>query len=104
VFLGRKVRPGLDPEWTKDDQDKAVAFIREQAKVCSGCNTRRDLWVKHDPSDPPYLGQTDYCPGCEMQEQERRNIREGQEGYVRVYLVEKHLAVEPDEEPAGGPI
>lgn len=104
MFLGRVVRPGVDPEWTDDDQDKAIAFIREQAKVCSSCGTRRDLWLKSTHEEPPYIGQLDHCPGCEALSQEKKNVREGTEEFVRPHLVLAEHAVPPDEEPPDGPI
>jgi hypothetical protein len=97
VFTGRVVQPGVDPEWTDEDQDKALAWNRVQSSLCPGCRTRRDLWREHDHTDPPYMGQIDQCPGCQMLEQERRNIPEGTEGYTSAYLVEKHQAEDPEE-------
>lgn len=97
VFLGRVVRPGVDPQWTTEDQDKAMAWTQAQAGVCPNCRTRRELWHNHDKANPPYMGQLDVCPGCEMLAQERRNVPEGAE-HVTAYLVETHLAEEPEEE------
>ncbi len=80
--------------WTPLDQDKALAWRRAQAELCQGCGTRSSEWAKDRFA---YVGQTRYCPGCEILEQERENIREGVQG-VTVHLVPKDLAVAPVEE------
>jgi hypothetical protein len=100
VFTGRVVRPGVDPEWTEEDQDKVLAWNREQSKVCPSCRSRRDLWHQHDKSNPPYMGQLDVCPGCELLAQERRNIPEGAD-HIQAYIVPTELAEDPDEELTG---
>lgn len=92
------MRPGIDPEWTDEDQDKALAWLREDAKVCPNCRTRADLWASSPRDQPPYLGQMHHCPGCEALEQEQRNIPERAQNHTRAYLVPAHLAVPPDEE------
>lgn len=81
-------------EWDELDQDKALGWVREQAKRCSGCGTRASEWAKDRFA---YVGQVKYCPGCEVLEQERDNVREDARG-VTVYLAPRELANDPDEE------
>ena len=88
VFLGRVVRPGVDPQWTDEDQDKALAFEQEKARCCSGCGTRPEEWDPERGGDRfAYVGARRYCPGCEVLHQEGRHIRDGQASFVYPYLV-----------------
>jgi len=81
-------------EWDELDQDKALAWTRERAKCCPGCGTRAEEWKRDRFA---YVGQTRYCPGCEILEQERENVREDARG-VTVHLTPLALAAPPDEE------
>jgi predicted Fe-S protein YdhL (DUF1289 family) len=83
--------------WSDDDQDKALAWQREQRKVCRGCGTRKEEW---DRDKFAYVGETTYCPGCDLLAQEQENLQEmeerGQKG-VGVRLVPRELAADSDE-------
>lgn len=69
--------------WSEDDQDKALAWARLTAEVCSGCGTRPEEWT----DDPfAFVGDQVRCSGCEVLEQERENIPDGARG-VHVRLV-----------------
>lgn len=68
--------------WDQDDQDKALGFEREQAKVCPGCGTHSEVWEKDKFAYAPNSWQ---CPGCELLERERETIPEQARG-VKVYL------------------
>lgn len=96
MFSGRVVRPGIDPYWTNEDQDKAIAWQREQTKLCPNCRTRQDLWAGSDHEHPPYIGQQHHCPGCDALEQEQKNIPEQARHSVTAFLVPAHLAEDPD--------
>lgn len=79
--------------WDELDQDKALAWMRERAKQCPGCGTRAEEWKRDRFA---YVGQTRYCPGCEVLEQERENVREDARG-VTVHLAPRELAELPEE-------
>lgn len=97
MFLGRAVRPGVDPYFTDEDQDKALAFEREQARVCRGCGTRPEEWDPKRGGDRfAYVGQKRYCPGCEVLHQEGRMIKDEQQQFVFPYLTPAHLATDDD--------
>jgi hypothetical protein len=74
--------------WDLEDREKALAFTREKAKVCAGCGTRAEEW-KADRF--AYVAQQWYCPGCDLIEQERENVREDAKG-VTIYLAPRELA------------
>jgi hypothetical protein len=80
-------------EWDELDQDKALAWHREQATVCRGCGTRPAEWARDRFA---YVGQTRYCPGCELLEQEKENVPETARG-VTVHLTPRELAEDPEE-------
>lgn len=79
--------------WDEDDQDKALAFRRAEREICSGCGTRRVEWEEDRFA---YVGATHRCPGCEIIEQERRNLGEDQDG-MKVYVVPRASASPSDE-------
>lgn len=79
--------------WDPADQDKALAWIAEQKKVCKGCGTRKTEW-KHDKF--AYVGQIEICPGCELLDMERDNIDDGTKG-VKTFLAPRATAKPPDE-------
>lgn len=81
--------------WSDDDQDKALAWMRERGATCGNCGTRKDEWEQNRFA---YVSETYRCPGCELIEQERRNIPEGQTDGVQIYLVPRELATAPGEE------
>ena len=82
-------------DWDPLDQDKALAWMRAQARNCGGCGTNPDDW-KNDRF--AHVGQQRSCPGCEVLAQERENVPEQAKGYTYVYLVPRELARTPEEE------
>lgn len=97
MFLGRVVEPGVDPAWTDEDQDKALAFEQERGRTCSGCGTRPEEWDPKQGGDRfAYVASQRYCPGCEVLHQEGRNIREGAESYVYPFLTPRREAEKDD--------
>lgn len=75
--------------WSEDDQDKALAWTREKRLTCTGCGTRRDEWEQDRFA---YVADAYRCPGCELLQQERRNIPEGEGDGVQIYLIPRQLA------------
>ena len=74
--------------WSEEDQDKALAYLREMAQVCSDCGTRGAEWVDDKFA---YIGDSVRCSGCEVLAQERRNVPDGAGG-VRVRLLPRAVA------------
>lgn len=71
MFLGRPVRPGVDPQWLPTDRDLALAWQENQAATCSGCGTRHDEWDPKQGGDrQAYVPDVHYCPGCAALEQQ----------------------------------
>jgi hypothetical protein len=87
VFLGRIVRPGQDPEWTKSDRLFALAWMIEQADNCSGCGRP---WS--ETTDPEALEDYDahirVCHACAERDRHRRRLGKQDEqvdgGYILV--------------------
>lgn len=75
--------------WTDLDQDKALAWNREQRKICPGCRTRRSEWERDRDA---YVGDVDVCPGCDRLEQEQENIGNAKVKGAKIRLVPKELA------------
>lgn len=81
--------------WAPDDQDKALAWAKDQASRCPNCGTRQEDW---DRDRFAYIAETRQCPGCEVIGQERRNIDQWEQESgnhhhgVSVVLVPKALA------------
>lgn len=84
--------------WTDLDQDKALAWNREQRLQCGTCRTRKDEWKK-DPD--AYVGNIEQCPGCERLEQERENADQLKGKGLKIGLVPMELAM-LDAELVGG--
>lgn len=80
--------------WSELDQDKALAWRREQRKVCT-CGTRAEEWEKDRYA---YVGQQRSCPGCEVMQQETENVPESQRGYTYVYLTPREMALTPEQQ------
>lgn len=80
--------------WTDLDQDKALAWNREQRKLCPGCRTKKSEW---DRDKDAYVGNTEVCPGCDRLEQEQENVRESKVRGVKVGLVPRELATTGEE-------
>ena len=79
--------------WADSDQDKALAWVAEQKKVCSGCGTRKTEWKRDKFA---YVGQYEICPGCELIEMEKKNVPEDSMG-VKVHLAPRATAKPPVE-------
>lgn len=79
--------------WDEDDQDKALAYRRERATVCTGCGTRQVEW---EDDRFAYVAESHQCLGCEVLAQERENIPDEALG-VWTYLVPASQASDPDE-------
>jgi hypothetical protein len=91
-FLGGAAR------WTDEDQDKAVEYERYLRAKCGACNTAAAEW-ENDPF--AYVGHSWRCPGCEVLEQERSGIPEGEKG-VHVGLVPRDVAEALEDEARKG--
>ena len=78
--------------WQPLDQDKAIAWQREDRKVCRGCGTRKEEWATDKFA---YVGHIEECPGCAVLAQEQEHLRDaeerGQRG-LKAFLVPKDLA------------
>lgn len=70
MFLGRKVRPGIDPDWLPTDAGLAVAWQQNQREACRSCGTRPDEWQADRDA---YVSDTHYCRGCELLAQQRES-------------------------------
>lgn len=67
MFLGRVVRPGVDPQWLDTDRAYALAWQRNRRQVCAGCGTRPDEWDPAQGGDrEAFVPDTHYCRGCEL--------------------------------------
>lgn len=98
-FLGR-VGP---PAWTEEDQDYALAWQAEKARVCSRCGSRPEDWPVDDKGrllpDPPLEPHHVECVGCDVldsYDEEQRHTNDGKlpagyQHYLRPY-------VEPDDD------
>lgn len=75
-------------DWEPDDQDKALALMRDRNTRC-GCGTRASDW-KEDPD--AYIAWQRHCPGCDRIEQERKNLPDNARG-VHVILLPKEEAL-----------
>lgn len=84
IFQGRVVRPGVDPTWTAEDANAAVAYERWRAGACRSCGTRASEWEKDRFA---YVSKGYACPGCELIEQARRDIPESAAGYIQIGLI-----------------
>jgi hypothetical protein len=87
--------------WEPLDQDKALAWQREQKKICPGCGTRPEQW---DRDKTAFVGDIRHCWGCDTLDLERDNVRAMQEeGAVTrglsVGLVPKEFAKSGAEAP-----
>lgn len=80
-------------DWPDEDQDKALAYVREKATICTGCGTRQVEW---DEDRFAYVSDSRQCPGCELLAMEQDNIQEGALG-VRSFLVRRAQAEMSDE-------
>ena len=76
--------------WEEDDQDKALAYQREMAKVCSGCGTRQVEW---DEDPDAYIGWVRRCEGCSRLNRERLNLGDEHDPSAHIGLLPRHVAV-----------
>jgi hypothetical protein len=65
VFLGRKVHPGVDPEWTAADREDALAWADFEARRCTSCGTHPDEWA--EDRQTAYHAHLKECRGCTQQ-------------------------------------
>lgn len=91
IFLGRVPGPN-EPYWLDDDQDKALAWTRREARRCPKCRTLPEEWER-DPD--AYLADTHRCLGCERVEQAYASVGDDERG------VHAYLRPPTDEERAG---
>lgn len=61
VFLGRVVRPGVDPEWLPADRDDALAWQAYENRRCRSCGTHPDEWAEDKTAYHAHLTE---CRGC----------------------------------------
>lgn len=80
--------------WSPLDQDKAMAWTREQRKVCNGCGTRKSEW---DHDRDAYIGDIQYCEGCARIEQERENAAGSARKGLHVGLVPRGMETTGEE-------
>lgn len=90
MFMGRVVRPGVDPQWTRDDRLFALAWQAEQAEKCSGCGRR---WGETtDPeSVEDYEVTTVTCHACAERDRARERLSGDEHAVVhgRYMLVDR---------------
>lgn len=66
-------------------------WVREQRLRCPTCGTRHDEW---EADKYAYVAEARTCPGCEILDQERRNVPDRAEG-VQFFLVPRRHAADP---------
>lgn len=71
MFLGRVVRPGVDPGWLDTDRGYALAWQRNKAETCRRCGTRHDEW---ESDRDAYVGATHYCRGDDVLAMAQENL------------------------------
>lgn len=80
--------------WAPLDQDKVLAWTREQRKVCSGCGTRKSEW-EHDRD--AYVGHIEYCEGCARIAQEQDNANNSGRKGLKVGIVPRGMETTGEE-------
>ncbi|WP_372728975.1 hypothetical protein [Nocardioides sp.] len=65
MFLGRVVRPGVDPEWLQSDRDDALAWQVHENRRCKSCGTHPEEWAEDKLAFHAHL---DECKGCKQRE------------------------------------
>lgn len=83
VFLGRVVRPGVDPEWLPSDQEAALSWTEFEARRCSHCGTHPDEWAEDRMAYHAHLKE---CQGCKQQQRRSASDEEAKRGEGR-YVV-----------------
>lgn len=67
MFLGRPVRPGVDPQWLDTDRGYALAWQANKAATCPNCGTRHDEWDPEQGGDrDAYVPDHSMCRGCQV--------------------------------------
>ena len=79
--------------WDITDQDKALAWTRNQNITCSSCGTKEEDWKDDYMRFAPLLVK---CRGCEVKALGRKEIPEDGEGY-QVMLVEQPPATDDED-------
>jgi hypothetical protein len=68
--------------WTRDDQDKALAWQQSRREVCSGCGTFPDEWIDLETGrtvlEQPYVAEATHCWGCAEIEGHLAELRKNQ--------------------------
>jgi hypothetical protein len=80
--------------WPTLDQDKAIAWSREQLKICGGCGTRKSEWERDRDA---YIGHIEVCPGCERIAQEQENTQGMERKGLKIGLVPKGMETSGEE-------
>lgn len=86
-------RPGLDPLWTQQDRELAMAWTMRQARTCSSCGTRPEEWTEDRNA---YTWKHRHCPGCEVLDQGKSQVSEHAAASVHVGLIP--MSELPDDE------
>lgn len=79
--------------WSDEDRNAALDFEAAMRTVCRSCGTRAAEWAEDRFA---YVGQFYSCPGCEVIDQERRNVPESALPYTQIYLAPLAEARMPD--------
>lgn len=81
--------------WSEDDQDKALAWLADEAAHCGTCRTRADEWDPARGGDRyAYVVEPRRCAGCEALGQARRELQRDNEHEDQLLGV--HLALVPN--------
>lgn len=74
--------------WPQEDQDEILGYRRQLKLACPGCRTQAEEW---EADRFAYVADQRHCPGCEVIEMEKDNVREGAKG-VHVVLLPRHVS------------
>lgn len=87
MFLGRVIRPGVDPEWTKSDRLFALAWMIEDADACSGCGRQWSETTEREAFED-YEAHVTVCNACAERDRKRRELGKQDQpldgGYITV--------------------
>lgn len=73
--------------WEEDDQDKAIAYLRDKALACNSCGTRESEW---EGDSFAFVVSSRVCKGCELIELER----DGEQKHIKgekIFLVPREV-------------
>lgn len=76
IFLGRPWPLPGEPMWLPDDQDVALAFMRERESICDVCGTSERMW---DGDVDAMVAIVRKCFGCEAIEMKRAELADQEE-------------------------